>query len=104
MNFKSQEGACLNFSKISELKISPRPDPRKKNKNTKYGPFHSNYALFNKTCFFLSVKEEEKHCIWPSQYKYDSSDVYLRGSLAVNMFSNSKISEFGLKGGGTDFF
>ena len=53
--------------------------------------------------FFLSVKEEEKHCIWPSQCKYDSSDVYLRGSSAVSMFSNSKISEFGLKGEGTDF-
>ena len=47
--------------------------------------------------------EEEKHCIWPSKCKYDSSDVYPRGSSAANMFSISKISEFGLKGRGRIF-
>ena len=47
--------------------------------------------------------EEEKQCIWPSKCKYDSSDVYPRGSSAANMFSISKISEFGLKGEGRIF-
>ena len=72
VNFKSQEDACLNFSNMSELKISLRPDLRKKNKNTKYVPFHCNYALFNK-------KARRKTLYMASHYKYDSSDVYPRG-------------------------
>ena len=37
----------------------------------------------------------KKHLIWPSQCKYAFSDVYPRGSAAVDMFSISNISEFG---------
>ena len=35
---------------------------------------------------FISINEEEKHLIWPSQCKYAFSDVYPRGSAAIDMF------------------
>jgi len=53
-----------------------------------------------KIWLFISIKEEEKHLIRPSQCKYTFSYVYLRGSAAVNMFSISNFSEFGPRGGG----
>ena len=56
-----------------------------------------------KIWLFISIKEEEKHLIWPSQCKYAFLDVYPRGSAAVNMFSISNFSEFGPRGGGRNF-
>ena len=49
---------------------------------------------------FTSLKEEEYHFIFPSDYKYDFLDGYPRGSAGINMFSISKISEINPRGGG----
>ena len=66
--------------------------------------FQCKYTVSNENMTFISIKEEEKHLIWPSQCKYAFSDVYPRGSAAVDMFLISNISEFGLGGrGGSDF-
>ena len=66
--------------------------------------FNANMPFLIKIWLFLSIKEEEKNCIWPSQCKYAFSDVYPRGSAAIDMFWISNISEFGPRGGGSEFF
>ena len=53
-----------------------------------------------KTWLFISIKEEEKHLLGPSQCKYAFSDVYPRGSEFFKKFWNSKSSELSEGGGG----
>ena len=55
-NFKNKKMHVSIFPKMSELKMRLRPNPRKKNKNTKYGSFHCSYALFKKNFIFSISK------------------------------------------------
>ena len=55
-------------------------------------------SAFNYVGVEVEAELGKKHLIWPSQCKYAFSDVYPRGSAAVNMFSISNISEFGPRG------
>ena len=60
-------------------------------------------SAFNYVGVEVEAELGKKHLIWPSQCKYAFSDVYPRGSAAVDMFSISNISEFGPRGGGRNF-